>query len=103
MNDVHLLSLAHTMVRPTPFDAKEPPTVTPGTVAGSTHDARDLIGTEVRVERAGTVIRVGYVETATPSGELFWIRANGCEPRELFGTALGHTVVPTSEPDQVAG
>ena len=77
--------------------------MTPGTVAGSTHDASDLIGTEVRVERAGTVIRVGYVETATPSGELFWIRANGCEPRELFGSALGHTVVPVSEPDQVAG
>jgi hypothetical protein len=90
-------------VRPTPFDAKEPPTVTPGTAAGSTHDARDLIGTEVRVERAGTVIRVGCVETATPSGDLFWIRANGCEPRELFGSALGHTVVPASEPGQVAG
>ncbi|MDQ1058884.1 hypothetical protein QFZ23_002785 [Arthrobacter globiformis] len=77
--------------------------MTPGTIAGSTHDARDHIGTEVRVERAGTVIRVGYVETATPSGELFWISANGCEPRALFGSALGHTIVPASEPDQAAG
>jgi hypothetical protein len=49
------------------------------------------------------VVRVGYVETATSSGELFWIRANGCEPRELFGSALGHTIVPASEPDQAAG
>ena len=77
--------------------------MTPGTSAASTHDARDLIGTEVRVERGGTVVRVGYVETATPSGELFWIRANGCEPRELFGSALGHTIVPASEPDQAGG
>jgi hypothetical protein len=104
MNDVHLyracLVKGWGRRRSKP---KEPPTVTPGTITGKIHDARDLIGTEVRVERAGTVIRVGYMETATPSGELFWIRANGCEPRELFGTALGHTVVPASEPDQVAG
>lgn len=77
--------------------------MTPGTATGKIHDARDLIGTEVRVERAGTVIRVGYVETATPSGELFWIRASGCEPRELFGSALGHTVVPASDADGMAG
>ena len=73
--------------------------MTPGTVSGSTHDARDLIGTKVRVEQGGTVIRVGYVETVTPSGELFWIQASGCEPRELFGSSLGHTVVPASEPE----
>ncbi|MDQ0618993.1 hypothetical protein QFZ33_003017 [Arthrobacter globiformis] len=77
--------------------------MTPGTVAGSTHDARDLIGTKVRVEQAGTVIRVGYVETVTPSGELFWIRASGCEPRELFGSALGHSIFPLPEAEDVAG
>ena len=102
MNVIHLFGLAPG-VRPTPFEAKEPPTVTPGTAAASKHDARDLIGTEVSVEHAGRVIRVGYLETATPSGDLFWIRAAGCEPRELFGSALGHTVVPASEPDQAAG
>jgi hypothetical protein len=77
--------------------------VTPVTVAGSAHDARDLVGKMVSVEQAGTVIRVGYVETVTPSGELLWIRASGCEPRELFGSALGHSIVLLPESDQTAG
>ena len=75
--------------------------MTPATVAGGTHDARDLVGIKVRVEQAGTVVRVGYVDTVVPSGELFWIRAAGCEPRELFGTALGHSVFPLPEGDEV--
>jgi hypothetical protein len=83
---------------------KEPPTVTPGTTAGSsTHDALDLLGKKVRVEEAGTVIRVGYVETATPSGTLFWIAASGCEPRRLYGSALGQSITPLPESGEAAG
>ena len=77
--------------------------MTPGTFAGSsTHDSPDLLGKRVRVEEAGTVIRVGYVETATPSGTLFWIAASGCEPRRLYGSALGQSVTPLPEYDDLA-
>lgn len=77
--------------------------MTPGTDKGSAHDARELVGKKVRVEQAGTVIRVGQVEAVTPSGELFWIQASGCEHREIFGSALGHSVFPLPGPDHVAG
>lgn len=75
--------------------------MTPGTTVGSsTQGALDLLGKIVRVEEAGTVIRVGYVEEATPSGALFWIRASGCDPRRLYGSALGQSIFPVPEPDE---
>lgn len=86
-----------------PFRPREPPTVTPGTfTASTTHDSPDLLGKKVRVEEAGTVIRVGYVETATPSGTLVWIAASGCEPRRLYGSALGQSVFLLPESDELA-
>ena len=77
--------------------------MTSGTIAGSsTQTALDLLGKKVRVEEAGTVIRIGYVETATSSGALFWISASGCEPRRLYGTALGQSVTALPESDEPA-
>lgn len=76
--------------------------MTPGTIAGSTVEALDLLGKKVRVEEAGKVIRTGYVEAATSSGALFWIAASGCEPRRLYGSALGQSVIPLSEADETA-
>jgi hypothetical protein len=72
--------------------------VTPGTFAESSDQtAQDLLGTRVRVEEAGKVIRIGYVEAATHSGALFWIGAAGCEPRRLYGSALGQSIFPMPE------
>ena len=103
MNGIHLFRPASKMRVRMPFKLKEPPTVTPGTfTVSSTHDSPDLLGKKVRVEEAGTVIRVGYVETATPSGTLLWIAASGCEPRRLYGSALGQNVVPLPESDELA-
>jgi hypothetical protein len=54
----------------------------------------DFVGTVVRVEKAGAVVRVGEVEAVTPQGDIFWIKASGCEARAMYGAALGQRVYP---------
>ncbi|MGJ0383747.1 hypothetical protein [Paenarthrobacter nicotinovorans] len=48
----------------------------------------------MKVMEAGTMVRVGRVECVSANGDLIWIEASGCEPRALYGLALGHSVVP---------
>ncbi len=57
-------------------------------------DSDELLGKVVKVVETGTVVRVGRVECATLSGDLLWIEASGCEPRAIYGPALGHYVIP---------
>lgn len=51
-----------------------------------------LLGQTVQVEESGVVIREGEVEAITEAGDLLWIGASGCEPRAIYGPALGHRV-----------
>ncbi|TLM87080.1 hypothetical protein [Pseudarthrobacter sp. NamE5] len=56
-----------------------------------------LLGKKVEIQRQGKVLRVGYVESATPSGEVVWLEASGIEQRAMYGPAFGHRVIPLSD------
>jgi ribosomal protein S1 len=62
----------------------------------------ELLGKIVRIEEAGSLVRVGEVEAVMPSGDLMWIKASGCETRALFGRALGQLVYPLNDPNGMA-
>ncbi|AUZ34607.1 hypothetical protein C3B78_09170 [Arthrobacter sp. PGP41] len=53
-----------------------------------------LLGKKVEIQHRGKVLRVGYVESATPSGEVVWLEASGIKQRAMYGPAFGRKVIP---------
>ena len=65
-------------------------------LVGNPAEWNELLGQRVQVEKAGRIIRTGYVEAVTAAADTLWIAAEGVEPRALYDKAQGHTVRPLS-------
>ena len=55
-------------------------------------DWTDLAGVTVQIRKDGRIVRVGHVETVSPSADVLWIQGQGVEPRTLFQKTEGYTV-----------
>lgn len=64
------------------------------TSANTFPSGSSLLGKKVEIQRHGKVLRIGYVDSATPSGQVVWLEASGIEQRRMYGPAFGHVVVP---------
>jgi hypothetical protein len=53
---------------------------------------KHLLGVEVGVEYGGRLVRTGFVDAASPSGDYVWIAAAGVEPRLLVHGSEGYSL-----------
>ncbi|GLB69124.1 hypothetical protein [Arthrobacter mangrovi] len=54
-------------------------------------DWEDLLGQQVQIRKDGHLIRIGYVEDVTQTGDALWLENHGIDPRKLFTKADGYT------------
>jgi hypothetical protein len=56
-----------------------------------------LVGAVVDVRRDGVFVRTGFVEDATPSGDMAWIAADGLDRRIMIEKSAGYVLWITAE------
>ena len=68
-------------------------------------DWQMLIGTEVEIRRGGKFLGTGFVDDATPSGDVAWIAADGINNRCMIDKAGGYelSIAPTQLQSGPAG
>lgn len=52
---------------------------------------RELLGLKVQIRKNGQMIRTGYVEDVTNTGDGVWLESCGVDPRKLFTKADGYS------------
>lgn len=54
----------------------------------------ELVGLQVRIQKAGRTVRIGQVEEVAAAADALWVAAHGLDSRALYEKAEGYTVLP---------